>query len=415
MNALLKWLTICALTFTTTTLFAQKKTKIIGFYPDYSAAGVSNAQLSKLTYVIYFSIKPPADGNVSDDYVVNSINAQNMIDIVDQGKKVGCGVLLGVGGAAESANFPSVAGNASLRKKFSTSIADFCVRNGLAGVDIDWEFPGAGGAANFTALAKELRTAFSAKGLVMSTNVNAQTESYQAEGLNQFDWVQIMAYDDDWPVGSTPHSTYLSATQHLTRYTNIMGAANKAKIVLGVPFYGKSYAGSLAYSEILKANPGLSPTADNIAGYNFNGTSTLAQKTNYVLDQGNGGIMIWNLVQDATDLRLLNSISKAAIDKGYIVEQQKPIVATRYFYQAIGLGTTLKNENGSLSWQASAPGQYQLSLVSITGSLIKAWPMEKTSGQTPMLWQTDKMKAGTYLYSLQGTSDKIVGRVTVKK
>jgi chitinase len=395
---------------------AQKKTKIVGFYPDYSAAGVNNSQMAKLSYVIYFSIKPPSDGNVSDEYVLASINAQNMIDIVDQGKKYGTGVLLCVGGSVESAGFPALAGNATVRKKFASSLADFCVRNGLAGIDIDWEFPGSGGAANFTALAKDMRAAFTPKNLVMSTNVNASaTESYQYDALMQFDWIQIMSYDNDWPPGTTPHSTYAQATSNLQNYVSIVGAANKNKVVLGVPFYGKSTAGSLGYADIVKANPGLSPTADNAGGYNFNGTSTLAQKTNYVIDQGDGGVMIWNLVQDTPDQVLLASIQKAVIDKGYIVEQAKPVVSNRTLFRAARIGEPLRNDNGFLTLPAPAQGSYSLSLSSLSGRLVKSWPAESASGISPLRWQSAGLGEGAYLYRVEGNAGRFAGRITLRK
>ncbi len=307
----------------TTPAQAQKKMKVVGFYPDYSSGGISNTQASELSYTIYFSIKPPTDGNVSDEYIINSIDAGRMIDMVEQGKKKGMGVLLCVGGAAESANFPALAGNASASAKFASTLAAFCTANGLAGVDIDWEFPGGGGSYAFTTLSKALHTVFAPKGLLLSTNVNGPDNSqYTAEALQQYDAVQIMSYDNDWPPGSSPHSTLSAAQQHLGNYAAKIGSAYKSKLLLGVPFFGKgSGVEPKSYRDILTATPGLDPTLDNSGSYNFNGTNTLAQKTNYVIEQGYGGIMIWNLVQDAVDARLLTSINTAIKAKGYVVDQ----------------------------------------------------------------------------------------------
>ncbi|MDB5105261.1 MAG: hypothetical protein JWP91_2950 [Fibrobacteres bacterium] len=393
-----------ALAFLPASVSAQKKVKVTGFYPDYSSGGISNTQASQLSYAIYFSIKPPADGNVSDEYIVSNIDAQRMIDMVDQGKPRGMGVLLCVGGAAESGNFPSLAANAASRKKFATTLAAFCSANGLAGVDIDWEFPSGAGVNNFTLLAKDLREAFTAKNLVLSTNVNGPDMSpYTTEALQQFDWVQVMSYDNDWPVGSSPHSTMAAAQNQMTAWANKMGAAFKSKLVLGVPFYGKRSAApqTMTYADILKANPGLSPAADEGGGYNFNGTSTLGQKTNYVIDNGFGGIMIWNLVQDAPDGRLLGSINSAVKAKGYLVEQG-PIT--------VGLGRAAgayairpANGDGRIRMRA-APGAYRLSLFSPDGRTLRAASQETLNGD--LAWDLPARSSGQYLYRLESKAGK---------
>jgi chitinase len=394
--------TLClavALASMPTLVSAQKKVKLVGFYPDYSAGGITNVAAASLSYAIYFSIKPPVDGNVSDEYIINSIDAQRMIDMVEQGKPRGMGVLLCVGGAAESGNFPALAGNATARKKFASTLAAFCTANGLAGVDIDWEFPGAGGAANFTALSKDLRAAFGSK-LVLSTNVNGpDNSSYTAEAMQQYDWVQIMSYDNDWPIGSGPHSTLGQAQTHLSNYANKIGAANKNKLVLGVPFYGKRSAApqTATYRDILKDNPSLSPTADDAAGYNFNGTSTLAAKTNYVIEQGYGGIMIWNLVQDTQDGRLLGSIGAAVKAKGYEVERG-PVT--------VGMRKTVRGAYAIRPWDGkgavrmhAAPGAYRFTLFAADGRVMAAAAQETRTGD--LSWNLSVPTAGRYLYKLE--------------
>ncbi|GEM_PF-4185955 len=389
-----------ALAFMPSAVSAQKKLKVVGFYPDYSSGGVTNLTVSRLSYSIYFSIKPPVDGNVSDDYIINNIDAQRMVDMVGQGTPRGMGLMLCVGGAAESGNFPALASNPTARKKFASTLAAFCTTNGLAGVDIDWEFPGAGGAANFTALAKDLRAAFGTK-LLLSTNVNGPDgSSYTAEALQQFDWFQVMSYDNDWPVGSGPHSTLDQASQHLAAYANKVGAANKKNILLGVPFFGKRAAApqTATYGDILKANPGLDPTTDNGGGYNFNGTTTLAAKTNMVIDQGYGGIMIWNLVQDAQDGRLLGAINTAIKGKGYVVEQG-PIT--------VGLRGALRSKYAIQPWDGqglvhmhAAPGAYRLTLYAPDGRFLRADAQQTLTGD--LTWNLPAQAAGRYLYTLEG-------------
>lgn len=382
-----------------------KRVKVMGFYPDYSSGGISNTQAGMLSHTIYFSIKPPADGNVTDEYIINSIDAQRMMDMVDVGKTKGMGVLLCVGGAAESAGFPGMAGNATARKKFASTLADFCVTNGLHGVDIDWEFPGGAGSYSFQELAKDLKAAFGPKKLLVTASVNGPDNAqYTNEALQALDGVLIMSYDNDWPPGSSPHSTLAHAQQHLTAYANKVAGA-KNKLILGVPFYGKASGQQpKSYKDILAANPGLDPAADNGGGFNFNGTSTLAQKTQYVIDQGYGGIMIWNLVQDANDFRLLSSINKAIKDKGSVVDQFTPVVSNHRIRRTVYEKYAIRPWNGQGRVKMHGEGHSRLSLYSPDGRGLGSLNLTQDVQEAPL-----PRASGRILYRVEssGSSNAI--------
>ena len=76
--------------------------------------------------------------------------------------------LISVGGWGGSRRFSDVALTDASRATFAASCVEFVAANGLDGIDIDWEFPVAGGArgnarrpedkANFTKLLATLRT-----------------------------------------------------------------------------------------------------------------------------------------------------------------------------------------------------------------------------------------------------------------
>jgi GH18 family chitinase len=74
-----------------------------------------------------------------------------------------------------------------------------------------------------------------------------------------------------------------------------------AKIRLGVPFYGrgvKDRARTMSYGEIARKFK-LAPETDEVDGLAFNGPTTLARKVNLARELGLGGIMIWEVGQDA--------------------------------------------------------------------------------------------------------------------
>src|SRR3989338_3159687 len=65
----------------------QAKMKIFGFYPNFDLTPtLTDAQLALLTHVIYFSIKMPTNGQVTDQYVGTQINGQKLVDIIDRGR-----------------------------------------------------------------------------------------------------------------------------------------------------------------------------------------------------------------------------------------------------------------------------------------------------------------------------------------
>ena len=100
-----------------------------------------------------------------------------------------------------------------------------------------------------------------------------------------------MAYDD---VHSN-HSSYNLAVNMLNHYSDTRGIA-KEKLVLGVPFYGYQGDTYIAYKNILAQNPTAWNT-DYINGTSYNGINTIKSKAE--LSKEYGGIMIWELSQDA--------------------------------------------------------------------------------------------------------------------
>ena len=78
--------------------------------------------------------------------------------------------------------------------------------------------------------------------------------------------------------------------------------------MLGVPFYGYSASsGYTAYKDILAQNPN-AYTADFMNGWYYNGDATIRTKTE--LGKQYGGMMIWELSQDASGDRSLLKIIK---------------------------------------------------------------------------------------------------------
>lgn len=87
--------------------------------------------------------------------------------------------MVAIGGWNEgSIKYSAMASNALARRIFVESVLMFLDRYNFDGLDLDWEYPAARGGKpedkpNFTALIRELKTAFQAKGYLLTAAVSA--------------------------------------------------------------------------------------------------------------------------------------------------------------------------------------------------------------------------------------------------
>ena len=104
---------------------------IIGYLPEYRVETVSPEKLIPITDLIYFGIKPPANGHLPVTPVKNSI-LRKLHEIKHITK---CRLLICVGGWGRSTGFPALAGNKEFRGEFISNISSYCRANGFDGID----------------------------------------------------------------------------------------------------------------------------------------------------------------------------------------------------------------------------------------------------------------------------------------
>src|SRR5690606_19715791 len=113
---------------------------------------VANVQYNKLTDIIYAFAAIDANGNLQimgpggtpDLSLFNPLRTNCIAN--------GVRLWIAVGGWGLSGNFSGVAADPVKRSNFATSCLNLCTTYGLAGIDIDWEFPSAGDKTNYTAM-----------------------------------------------------------------------------------------------------------------------------------------------------------------------------------------------------------------------------------------------------------------------
>ena len=276
-------------------------------------------------------------------------------------------LMIAAGGWTGSGRFSDIALTADSRRRFAQSAVDVVIRRSpglFDGIDIDWEYPVGGGLPtnasrpedydNCTLLLRELRTELDAQGerdgrqyfLTIATLAGPSAPRHfdlvKVSAL--VDWFNVMTYD--FHSGSkiahfnaplytatgdpTPGYTVDSTVQ---RY--IAAGVPRAKIVVGLPFYGRVYGGVGAandglfqpapgpvpdewksgtdYRSIVRRDPEslgfrrvMHPEAR--VPFLFNGTTgtwityddaeSVGEKAAYVRSHGLGGVMAWEIGGD---------------------------------------------------------------------------------------------------------------------
>lgn len=406
----------------------QKKVKVVGFYPVYDLSpDLSNAALDLLSHVIIFSLTPSTTGDLTAESIQKDLaNLSLVTDLISRAKARGVSPMIAIGGAGKSQNFPALVSSPAARQKYIANLLDLCLSEGLAGVDVDWEFPMDANASGLTAFMKELKAAFGPKNLLVSMDVQASKEvtvsgntigstwtaKYPKDALAACDFVNLMAYDDDYNGGE--HAPEEMARSQTNMYGTFLGAPGK--VSMGLPFFGKAgFNTRKSYKDIvIQYNP---PAASNAAGgYNFNGPDMIQRKTAYTITNNNAGVMIWDLLKDATDLRLLKAINAGIKANNAVLDlKPKPIsIAPRAPRALPGLIAV----GGDVILPATA-GSYRLILTAPDGR-VAASSLSRSGANGSATWNLPSLPGGAYLYRIVPSTGDVSGkaasgRLTLRK
>jgi len=170
-------------------------------------------------------------------------------------------VTLAVGGWNEgSKNYSIMAADPNRRKRFVKSASDFVRKFEFDGLDLDWEYPTQRDGEpedykNFVHLVKELKEELKPHNLILTSAIGASKktidEAYNILELSKYlDFLHIMCYDygGSWdkritanaPLHSDDELNVEATIKHLIKL-----GASPSKIVMGVPFYGRTFITNL--------------------------------------------------------------------------------------------------------------------------------------------------------------------------
>jgi len=285
--------------------------RIVGYFPSWSG-DPAEIQYQALTHINYAFLTPVADGSYQ------LIPRPEKLDgLVALAHARGVKVLASLGGSDDGGNgaFEAIAADTALTAKFvddTMAVVDVFM---LDGIDVDWEFPRPQEADAYAAFMHALALRLHAAGKLLTAAVSANGwhgDTVRNSVFADVDFLNVMAYDDGYHQPGVHHSSYDFALAAI-RYWRDARNVEPSKVVLGVPFYGRSLKDrhSRTFKRILSADFN-APGKDVSGEFGYNGFATLRDKTLRLARNLGGGIMIWQLAQDAPgEASLLNAIFDA--------------------------------------------------------------------------------------------------------
>ncbi len=337
---------------------------VIAYYtggPD----NIDSFAIGKLTHIIFSFAH--LKGN--ELYIKNAADSALIKKLVGLKKtNPGIKIMLSLGGWGGCQTCSDVFSTKYDRRKFAKSVKEINNYFGTDGLDLDWEYPAISGfpghrfvvedKTNFTALVTQLR-----KKLGKKNELSFAAGGFKSYMENSIEWekvmkkvdrVNLMSYDlvSGFSTVTGHHTPLYSTAQNegsvdagvklLKQY-----GVPPRKIVIGAAFYGRMFQNvrdsldglyqqanflrgisNKNFSTMLSADSGFVSHWDSTAqaSYLYNPEKNLfvtyddersvALKTKYVIDKNLGGIMFWQLRDDAYDDGLLEAIDDVKNEYG---------------------------------------------------------------------------------------------------
>ena len=287
--------------------------KLVGYLPDYTesyAAYAKSLNFSHMTHLILaFGHAPVCNGTctASSDMTI-SMQQQTDADIdtlVAAAHQASVKVLISLGGGDDPGDETiSQFYNAGLSTQLAASVNRFVTAHNLDGVDVDIEDTNNMGLP-YGSFVEALGKVLHPEGKLLTAAMWPSLQKYIPDTvLTECDFINVETY-----------STEAQAESELQYYA-LQKNVPAANLVLGVPFFGQNADQTIleSYATILAAYPDAwqsdqvgGGTLDGGVTLYYVGETTMTEETK--LGAQYGGVMIWELTQDAPGTHsLLNVI-----------------------------------------------------------------------------------------------------------
>ena len=334
---------------------ARDDKHVICYYPRWAESEgypASDIPFDTITALNWAFLRPQSDGTVTLGFA-----APEDVQAVADNSDGETDLLFSISGGWYPQEFSDAAATAENRERFAETAVDHVLDFGFDGIDLDWEYPDGtthpDDPENFELLVEVLREELDARvgddallTLAASPNPTTAGNAYLDGVFEDLDYVHVMNYDyhGDWDT-----ETNFNAPLHSEADSPLGGDWNVAShmeywasrpianedLVLGIPFYGRMFesvespakrglyqafdsAGAETYGTITseyEPNPHYNyfwhdvaevpwlfdPRKKSRRFISYDDPRSVANKMQYVLDEGFGGAFCWELSQDPTD------------------------------------------------------------------------------------------------------------------
>ena len=206
-------------------------------------------------------------------------------------------------------------GNETARTNFANNVKNVLDKYNMDGVDLDFEWAYyASDLTNYSKAIVKLRNVLG-KNVFFTVSLHPVSYKITPEAIAAVDFISFQCYGPQAALFS--FERFKSDGQTAVEY-----GIPQNKLVMGVPFYGTTgTAGEqVAYYDLINKGNLTNTSVDewmyNGKSYTLNSQTTIRQKTQYVCENGFGGIMSWDLATDVdvTDDKSLLKVVKEEFD-----------------------------------------------------------------------------------------------------
>lgn len=291
--------------------------KVVAYVPNWVDLESFSATIdfAKLTHIDIAFENPTGDAGDLSFHKTNDV-------LIRKAHDKGVKVLVSIGGGAASGDKKLQARYFDLlteprRADFVRRLAAYVGEHQFDGLDVDIEGPSIN--KDYGAFVRDLSAALKPLGKLLTA---ALSQGYGGKNVpnsvfEYFDFVNVMAYDGagSWnPNAPGQHSSMEFAKGNVEYW--LKRGLPESKTVLGVPFYGYGFGKAFrkrpySYAEVVAAHPDAPKSDQTGETIWYNGVKTVEAKTNYAIDRGLAGVMIWSLDNDVKgDDSLLDAIAR---------------------------------------------------------------------------------------------------------
>lgn len=269
--------------------------RVVGYYQGDLLEAAQKVDFSKITHLNIAFINPDSNGVFP---VVPGLTA-----LVNKAHEHQVKVLVAIGGGRAPKYYTSLIA-AGKSDSFISGIGNLIDNYMLDGIDVDIE--GSLITTDYEGFILKLAKSIKPRALLTVAVASNNADNITAKTIAAFDFINIMSYDKTgpWrPQDAGPHAPYEMAEADLLFWKT--KGATAQQLNLGVPFYGYAFNAavtSMTFRRLLTDYPG-SEKLDELdlnggGKVYYNGIPTIKKKTQLALQEA-GGIMIWQLAQDA--------------------------------------------------------------------------------------------------------------------